>query len=118
MRRQALSVLVVLVLALAGPAPATVFPVTKTADTADGVCNADCSLREAVIAANAAPGDDEITLPAGYRRGLSSRRARKQLPEAVRADLLARVEPLLADVKAFTRQVACPEGSPSAVPAR
>ncbi len=35
--------------------------VTKTADTNDGVCNADCSLREAVAAANAASTDDTIT---------------------------------------------------------
>ncbi len=41
------------------------FPVTKTADTADGTCDADCSLREAIIAANAAAGADTITLPAG-----------------------------------------------------
>lgn len=44
---------------------ATTFPVTKTADTADGTCNADCSLREAIIAANANAGPDDITLPAG-----------------------------------------------------
>ena len=31
-----------------------VFTVTKIADTNDGVCDADCSLREAVAAANAA----------------------------------------------------------------
>ena len=37
--------------------------VTKTADTADGTCDSDCSLREAVIAANAVPRT--ITLPAG-----------------------------------------------------
>lgn len=43
----------------------TTFVVTKTADTADGTCDADCSLREAVIAANANYGDDTITLPAG-----------------------------------------------------
>ena len=41
---------------------ATDFVVTKTADTADGVCDADCSLREAIIAANAAPGADRIIL--------------------------------------------------------
>jgi CSLREA domain-containing protein len=40
--------------------------VSKTADTADGACDiTDCSLREAIIAANAAPGADTITLPAG-----------------------------------------------------
>jgi len=46
-------------------AEALTFVVTKTADTADGVCNADCSLREAIIAANALAGPDTITLPAG-----------------------------------------------------
>lgn len=55
------------VVALAGPAPASgaAFIVTKTADTVDGSCDADCSLREAIIAANASPGADVITLPAG-----------------------------------------------------
>ena len=47
------------------PAHAAGFVVTKTADTADGTCDADCSLREAIIAANAAPSDDTITVPAG-----------------------------------------------------
>ncbi len=36
------------------------FTVTKTADTNDGVCDADCSLREAVAAANAASSDDIV----------------------------------------------------------
>jgi CSLREA domain-containing protein len=35
--------------------------VTKTADTNDGVCDADCSLREAIIAANAGSGPQTIT---------------------------------------------------------
>ena len=52
-------------LLVAGSAGAITFPVTKTADTADGSCNADCSLREAIIAANASAGPDVITLPAG-----------------------------------------------------
>jgi CSLREA domain-containing protein len=39
--------------------------VTKTADTNDGVCNQDCSLREAIIAANSTPGDSLINLPTG-----------------------------------------------------
>src|SRR3954464_15043943 len=34
-------------------APPTIFTVTKTADTNDGICDADCSLREAIRAANA-----------------------------------------------------------------
>jgi CSLREA domain-containing protein len=40
----------------------TVFVVTKTADTNDGVCSpTDCSLRDAIIAADAGPGVDTIT---------------------------------------------------------
>ena len=39
--------------------------VTKSDDTDDGVCDADCSLREAVVAANADPADNVIDLPAG-----------------------------------------------------
>ena len=47
------------------PAYAATFTVTKTADTNDGVCDGDCSLREAIGAANAAAGADTITVPAG-----------------------------------------------------
>lgn len=39
---------------------AATFTVTKTADTNDGICNNDCSLREAIAAANDASGDDVI----------------------------------------------------------
>ena len=39
---------------------ATTFTVTKTADTADGTCDTDCSLREAITAANANAGTDTI----------------------------------------------------------
>lgn len=42
---------------------APVYTVTKTADTLDGQCDADCSLREAISAANAAPG--AVIIPAG-----------------------------------------------------
>jgi CSLREA domain-containing protein len=48
------------------PAHAAEFKVTKTADTADGSCSStDCSLREAIIAANDLGGADKITVPAG-----------------------------------------------------
>jgi CSLREA domain-containing protein len=49
------------------PAPAggATFVVTKTGDTADGACDADCSLREAIIAANALPGPNRVELAAG-----------------------------------------------------
>lgn len=46
-------------------ASAASFTVTKTADTNDGTCNADCSLREAIVAANASAGPHTITIPAG-----------------------------------------------------
>ncbi|MCC6766489.1 MAG: right-handed parallel beta-helix repeat-containing protein [Deltaproteobacteria bacterium] len=56
----------VLVTGLIAPgAGAATFTVTKIADGADGACDADCSLRDAVIAANAAPDADTILLPAG-----------------------------------------------------
>jgi CSLREA domain-containing protein len=44
---------------------AATFFVTKTADDPVGACDADCSLREAVIAANQSPGHDTIIVPAG-----------------------------------------------------
>jgi CSLREA domain-containing protein len=39
--------------------------VTKTADTNDGVCDGDCSLREAIAVANEALGFDTIIIPTG-----------------------------------------------------
>ena len=54
-----------LIFSYAQPASAATFTVTKTADTNDGTCDADCSLREAIVAANAAGGADTIDLPAG-----------------------------------------------------
>src|ERR1044072_6823592 len=44
-------------LLFAGAAQGAVFTVTKPFDTNDGVCDADCSLREAVTAANAGTGN-------------------------------------------------------------
>ena len=67
-----LSALMVGGLVLGAPAAAvqgaaTTFTVTKTADTADGTCDADCSLREAITAANANAGTDTIAfaIPGG-----------------------------------------------------
>ncbi len=45
-------------------AQAATFTVTKTADSNDGTCDADCSLREAVTAANNATGDDIVNFDA------------------------------------------------------
>jgi CSLREA domain-containing protein len=61
-----LALLSVLVAGGVRPAYGAAFTVTKTADTNDGSCDADCSLREAIVAANAAAGDDEITLPLAH----------------------------------------------------
>jgi CSLREA domain-containing protein len=38
----------------------TIFTVTKTADTNDGTCDVDCSLREAIAAAAALSGNNEL----------------------------------------------------------
>ena len=47
------------------PVEAATLTVTKGADKNDGVCDADCSLREAIGAANAAFGADTVELPVG-----------------------------------------------------
>lgn len=69
MRFPAALLIVLVAAALPVHMPATAAPqtftVTKTVDTADGVCGADCSLREAISAANANPGPDTVILPAG-----------------------------------------------------
>ena len=68
----ALAVVAAIVSVGGRPAAAATFTVTKTADTADGVCDADCSLREAIIAANASAVADTIELPAGtYTRTIA-----------------------------------------------
>src|SRR4051812_49249795 len=68
-RRQRRFVLVILPLfALSFPSPdadAATVTVTKTADTYDGVCDADCSLREAVLDVNSGPGNEVISIPNG-----------------------------------------------------
>jgi CSLREA domain-containing protein len=48
-----------------GRALADTFQVSKTLDTRDSKCDADCSLREAIIAANQHPGPDTVMVPAG-----------------------------------------------------
>lgn len=63
--RARLVIATVLSIGLSGRAFASDFVVTKTADTNDGVCAADCSLREAIIAANALAGADRVILGSG-----------------------------------------------------
>jgi CSLREA domain-containing protein len=60
--------LVLLTVACSFPlgAGAANYVVTKTADTADGVCDADCSLREAILAANS--GGSTVQIPTGVYR--------------------------------------------------
>jgi CSLREA domain-containing protein len=45
---------------LAGSSSAATWTVTKTADTNDGTCDADCSLREAIVRSNQTPASDTI----------------------------------------------------------
>ncbi len=63
----ATAVLMLGLLAPASPvAAATTFEVTKTTDPPAGPCDPqDCSLREAILAANATAGADTILVPAG-----------------------------------------------------
>ncbi len=48
------------VFCLAQAAFSATYTVTKIADTNDGMCNADCSLREAIAAANLTTDNDAI----------------------------------------------------------
>jgi CSLREA domain-containing protein len=59
------TVLGLLVVLVAAPATADQFIVTKLTDSFDGACDGDCSLREAIAAANDHPGADEVLLLAG-----------------------------------------------------
>ncbi|HMC78291.1 MAG TPA: FG-GAP-like repeat-containing protein [Vicinamibacterales bacterium] len=59
------AIVIALLAGWASPALATDFTVTKTADTNDGACNGDCSLREAIVAANALAGADRVILGSG-----------------------------------------------------
>jgi CSLREA domain-containing protein len=52
----------------AGTAEAATLTVTKLDDTRDGACNSDCSLREAIDAANLDATQDTIVLPPGELR--------------------------------------------------
>ena len=82
----------VLVLGLSGVARAATITVTKTEDTKDGVCDSDCSLREAIDAANVAPDADTIVLPAGtYQLKLPN------LPASVPPYIISTHEDLNAD---------------------
>ena len=62
--------LLLMMLMLAGSLPLTaraaIYVVTKTTDGSDGACNADCSLREAILAANS--GGSTVQIPAGVYR--------------------------------------------------
>lgn len=62
----ALPAMVVALLSMSGSAQAATFTVTTTADSNDGSCSASqCSLRDAIVAADAAGGSSTITLGAG-----------------------------------------------------
>jgi CSLREA domain-containing protein len=76
-RRLSALVLLILLASFAPSATAALaasFVVTKAADTNDGTCNADCSLREAITAANSNPGPDTISfaIPADAANGFDA----------------------------------------------
>lgn len=52
--------------ALASPAYGVTFTVTKTTDSQDGVCDADCSLREAIVRTTSTPGSTVVIPPGTY----------------------------------------------------
>lgn len=68
--KQLLSVIATLFLLLAvintSKSQAATFTVNKTSDTNDSACNTDCSLREAIAAANSAPTDDIINFDSSF----------------------------------------------------
>jgi CSLREA domain-containing protein len=77
---------------LASAATAQPFTVTKTADTDDGVCDADCSLREAITALNAVPGgaiyEIGFNIPSsdpGCAGGICTIQIATHLPDVVRS---------------------------------
>jgi CSLREA domain-containing protein len=69
-----------LLFALAQAATAATFTVTSTADTASGSCGANCTLRDAIIAANATPGADTINFNIGGSSGLKTIAVTSPLP--------------------------------------
>jgi CSLREA domain-containing protein len=60
LRVASILVAVVFIIAAGQSGYSATYTVTKTADTNDGVCDSDCSLREAIAAANATEDDDII----------------------------------------------------------
>ncbi|MFN7952699.1 MAG: thrombospondin type 3 repeat-containing protein [bacterium] len=64
-------VIVALLLMGATSSEAATYVVTKVENTQDGVCDGDCSVREAVDTANSTPGPDTIVVPRGiYSLGI------------------------------------------------
>ncbi len=59
-RMLAFSVFIFVIILKIDSVKAATYVVTKTADTNDGSCNSDCSLREAVVAANTNVGADIV----------------------------------------------------------
>ncbi len=75
--------------AFEGLVTTSTFTVTKTEDTADGVCDADCSLREAVIAVNNGSGaGDTINIPTAGLYALTRAGAGEDMASTGDLDLL------------------------------
>ncbi|MBU6953267.1 CSLREA domain-containing protein [Hahella sp. HN01] len=75
-------------LIVAAPAGAASFQVTKFTDGYDGVCDSDCSLREAIQQANENAGPDKIILDAGvYKLSIPADSAMDEEDENLNGDL-------------------------------
>lgn len=61
----------VIAVCLSAPLSGATFTVTKVTDTNDGTCDGDCSLREAINAANMSDGADTVILGSGQAYVLS-----------------------------------------------
>ncbi len=66
--RTGVALVLAVAFAAAANAQAATYVVTRADDPAPGACDSDCSLREAVMAANAGPGGDTIDVPTGRVR--------------------------------------------------
>ncbi len=104
-RSLSLAVLALVCLAAALPLRAqTTYTVTKTGDTNDGVCNADCSLREAIAAANANAIQDRIAFaPALAGRTISLAPGRGQLAISQRVTIDTEGADITVDARGRSR---------------
>lgn len=86
-----------------------VFVVTATNDTHDTMCNTHCTLRDAVFAANACPGEDVIQLGAGTfslsLRGAGNERGDLDITESVTITGISPEETIITAAESWTERI-------------